>query len=60
MFEVNQQYEAEACITCSGVTYTEAYPHPVDWVPVGPDGQRQGTVIDLSAVELGGMHGLNN
>jgi hypothetical protein len=60
VFEVNQQYEAEACITCSGVTYTEAYPHPVDWVPVGPDGQRQGTVIDLSAVELGGMHGLNN
>ena len=60
VFDVNQQYEAEACITCSGVTYTEAYPHPQDWVPVGPDGGRQGTVVDLSAVELGGMHGLNN
>jgi len=60
VFDVNVQYEAEACITCSGVTYTDAYPHPVDWVPVGPDGNKQGTVIDLSAVELGGMHGLNN
>jgi hypothetical protein len=60
VFEVNVQYEAEACITCSGVTYTDAYPHPVDWVPVGPDGNKQGTVIDLSAVQLGGMHGLNN
>jgi hypothetical protein len=60
VFDVNVQYEAEACITCSGVTYTAEYPHPVDWVPIGPDGNRQGTVVDLSAVELGGMHGLNN
>lgn len=60
VFEVNPQYEAEACITCSGVTYTDAYPHPVDWVPENPDGGKQGTVIDLSAVQLGGMHGLNN
>ena len=60
VFEVNVQYEAEACITCSGDTFTTAYPHPVDWVPENPDGGRQGTVIDLSAVQLGGMHGLNN
>jgi hypothetical protein len=60
VFDVNVQYEAEACITCSGDTYTASYPHPADWVPVGPDGERQGTVIDLSAVQLGGMNGLNN
>ena len=60
VFDVNVQYEAEACITCSGNTYTAAYPHPADWVPVGPDGEKQGTVIDLSAVLLGGVYGLNN
>lgn len=60
VFEVNQQYEAEACITCSGDTSSAAYPHPSDWVPVSPDGLKQGTVIDLSAVQLGGNNGLNN
>jgi hypothetical protein len=60
VFEVDVQYAAEACITCGDETTTAPYPHPADWVPVGPDGGRQGTVIDLSAVQLGGMHGLNN
>ena len=60
IFYVDVQYEAEACITCSGVTYTAEYPHPSDWVPESPDGGRQGVVVDLSAVQLGGMHGLNN
>jgi len=61
VFDVNVQYEAEACVTCGDAAPTTApYPHPADWVPVGPDGEKQGTVIDLSAVQLGGMHGLNN
>ena len=61
VFDVNVQYEAEACVTCGDAAPTTApYPHPTDWVPVGPDGEKQGTVIDLSAVQLGGMHGLNN
>ena len=60
VFYVDVQYEAEACITCSGVTYVGDYPHPSDWVPENPDGGRQGVVVDLSAVQLGGMHGLNN
>jgi hypothetical protein len=61
VFDVNVQYEAEACVNCPDTTPTSVpYPHPVDWVPIGPNGQRQGTVIDLSAVQLGGMHGLNN
>jgi hypothetical protein len=60
VFEVNEQYEANACVDCDGVITTPPYPHPADWVPVGPDGEKQGTVIDLSAVQLGGMHGLNN
>jgi hypothetical protein len=61
VFDVNVQSEAEACVTCGDETHTTApYPHPADWVPVGPDGGKQGTVIDLSAVQLGGMHGLNN
>jgi uncharacterized Zn-finger protein len=58
--EVNVQYEANACITCSGETTSSPYPHPSDWVPIGPNGERQGTVIDLSAVLLGGRYGLNN
>jgi hypothetical protein len=60
VFYVDVQYEAEACITCSGVTYAGDYPHPSDWVPENPNGGRQGVVVDLSAVQLGGMHGLNN
>jgi hypothetical protein len=60
VFEVDVQYAAEACVTCGDETTTAPYPHPADWVPVGPDGEKQGTVIDLSAVQLGGMHGLNN
>jgi len=60
VFDVNVQYEAEACVTCGDETTTAPYPHPVDWVPLSPDGQKQGTVVDLSAVQLGGMHGLNN
>ena len=60
VFDVNVQYEAEACVTCGDETTTAPYPHPADWVPVGPDGQKQGTVIDLSAVLLGGVNGLNN
>ena len=60
VFDVNVQYEADACVTCGDETTTAPYPHPADWVPVGPDGQKQGTVIDLSAVLLGGVNGLNN
>jgi hypothetical protein len=61
VFDVNVQYEAEACVDCPDTSPTVVpYPHPADWVPVGPDGGKQGTVIDLSAVQLGGMHGLNN
>jgi hypothetical protein len=61
VFDVNVQYEAEACVECPDTSPTVVpYPHPADWVPVGPDGGKQGTVIDLSAVQLGGMHGLNN
>ena len=61
VFDVNVQYEAEACVYCPDTSPTVVpYPHPADWVPVGPDGGKQGTVIDLSAVQLGGMHGLNN
>lgn len=60
VFDVNVQYEAEACVTCGDDTTTAPYPHPADWVPISPDGEKQGTVIDLSAVQLGGMHGLNN
>lgn len=61
VFDVNVQYEAEACVTCGDDSpYITPYPHPSDWVPVGPDGEKQGTVIDLSAVQIGGMHGLNN
>ena len=60
IFEVNVQYTYTDCFTCSGETSTQAVPHPVDWVPVGPNGQRQGTVIDMSAVALGGFNGLNN
>jgi hypothetical protein len=61
VFDVNVQYEAEACVDCPDTSPTVVpYPHPADWVPVGPDGGKQGTVIDLSAVQIGGMHGLNN
>ena len=60
IFEVDVQYTYTDCFTCSGETSTQAVPHPVDWVPVGPNGQRQGTVIDMSAVALGGFNGLNN
>lgn len=60
VFEVNPQYQAEACVNCDNEITIQPYPHPVDWVPVGPNGQRQGTVIDLSAVVLGGINGLNN
>jgi hypothetical protein len=35
-------------------------PHPSDWVPYGADGQRQGVVVDLSAIQIGGFNGLNN
>jgi hypothetical protein len=35
-------------------------PHPSDWVPYGADGERQGVVVDLSAIQLGGFNGLNN
>lgn len=60
IFEVDVQYTYYDCYTCSGDTISRAVPHPVDWVPVGPNGQRQGTVIDMSAVALGGFNGLNN
>lgn len=60
IFEVDVQYTYNDCYTCSGDTITRDAPHPVDWVPVGPNGQRQGTVIDMSAVALGGFNGLNN
>ena len=60
VFEVNEQYEANACVDCDGTITTPPYPHPADWVPENPDGGRQGTVIDVSAVQLGGIHGLNN
>lgn len=35
-------------------------PHPSDWVPYGADGERQGVVVDLSAIQIGGFNGLNN
>ena len=60
IFEVDVQYTYDDCYTCSGDTISRPVPHPVDWVPVGPNGQRQGTVIDMSAVALGGFNGLNN
>lgn len=60
IFEVDVQYTYFDCYTCSGDTISRPVPHPVDWVPVGPNGQRQGTVIDMSAVALGGFNGLNN
>jgi hypothetical protein len=35
-------------------------PHPSDWVPYDADGEKQGVVVDLSAIQIGGFNGLNN
>lgn len=46
--------EVIMCVVCSGTTSTVIPPHPI-WT----NNQNQ-TVIQLDAVTLGGMNGLNN
>ena len=67
VFDVNDQYEygpgQEGSFsggTWDSPPFPAEPPHPIDWVPFGPNGERQGTVVDLSAITLGGFNGLNN
>jgi len=46
--------EVFICEVCSGTTYTVEPPHPI-WT----DGQNK-SIIQLNAVTLGGMNGLNS
>jgi hypothetical protein len=67
VFDVNDQYEygpgQEGSFsggTWDSPPFPAEPPHPIDWVPFGPNGERRGTVVDLSAITLGGFNGLNN
>jgi hypothetical protein len=50
----NGQYDYQDCINCSGVVTIQDMPHPVF---TGGDGV---AIIQTTAVQLGGMNGLNS